>query len=237
MEGGHGMTTLIVIAKAPVPGRVKTRLSPPFTPAAAAALAEAALEDTLETALRAAPARPVLALDGDAGPWLPAGFTVIPQISGGLDARIAGAFAAVAELAARPALLIGMDTPQVTPALLKVDWTGVDAVLGPACDGGFWALGFREPDPARVRRAVLGVPMSRHDTGLVQLARLRAAGLRTRLLPMLRDIDAAADAFAVAQLAPGSRFASLLCATAASRHRQRSENIGPRLRSAGGGPV
>lgn len=217
------MTTLIVIAKAPVPGRVKTRLSPPFTPAAAAALAEAALADTLETVLRVASARPVLALDGEPGAWLPVGFTVIPQINGGLDARIAGAFAAVAQRAPGPALLIGMDTPQLTTVLLRPGWTGADALLGPACDGGFWALGFREPDPATVRRAILGVPMSQPDTGQRQLARLRATGLRTRLLPVARDIDTAADAFAVAQLCPRSRFADLLQATAHSRrHRNAS---------------
>jgi len=210
------MTTLIVIAKAPVTGRVKTRLSPPFTPAAAASLAEAALADTLETVLHAAQVRPVLALEGEPGAWLPPGFAVIPQTAGGLDARIAEAFAAVAGLGAGPALLIGMDTPQLTPALLKPDWTGTDAVLGFACDGGFWALGFREPDPAAVRRAVLGVPMSRCDTGVVQLARLRSGGLQTRLLPTVRDIDTAADAFAVAQLAPATRFAQLLRTTGKS---------------------
>lgn len=215
------MTTLIVLAKAPVRGRAKTRLSPPFTPAESAALAEAALADTLETVLRSASAPPVLALDGDPGGWLPPGFTVIPQIAGGLDARIAGAFAAVAERAADtraagPALLIGMDTPQITPAMLKPDWTGADALLGPAYDGGFWALGFRRPDPATVRQAVSGVPMSQSDTGAMQLARLRTAGLRTRLLPSARDVDTAADAFAVAQLCPESRFARLLHATALS---------------------
>ncbi len=213
------MTTVIVLAKAPVPGRVKTRLSPPFTPAQAARLAEAALADTLETVLSTASANPVLALDGEPGAWLPPGLTVIPQITGGLDTRIAAAFAVAAERSTGPALLIGMDTPQITPVLLTPDWTGADALLGPAHDGGFWALGFREPEPATVRRAVLGVPMSRHDTGPVQLARLRAAGLRTRLLPSARDIDTAADARAVAPLCPpGSRFARLLYATAISVH-------------------
>ena len=79
------MTTLIVIAKAPVPGRVKTRLRPPFTSAGCAALAEAALADTLETVLGAASGQPILALDGAPGDWLPPGFAVIPQIQGGLD--------------------------------------------------------------------------------------------------------------------------------------------------------
>src|SRR6266536_2741330 len=116
------MTTVIVLAKAPVPGRVKTRLSPPFTPAQAARLAEAALADTLETVLSTASANPVLALDGEPGAWLPPGLTVIPQITGGLDTRIAAAFAVAAERSTGPALLIGMDTPQITPVLLTPCW-------------------------------------------------------------------------------------------------------------------
>jgi uncharacterized protein len=216
MEGsGRMITTLIVIAKAPVPGRVKTRLSPPFTPTAAAALAEAALVDTLETVLGAASARPILALEGEAGSWLPPGFAVVPQAIGSLDARIADAFITAAQLSPGPALLIGMDTPQLTPAVLRPCWDDVDALLGPACDGGFWALGFREPDPETVQQVVIGVPMSQPDTGSVQLARLRAADLRTGLLPMMRDIDTAADAYTVARLCPGSRFAGLLVETAA----------------------
>ncbi|MFE0102501.1 DUF2064 domain-containing protein [Streptomyces sp. NPDC059009] len=108
-----------MIAKEPRPGRVKTRLTPPFTPEEAAELAEAALCDTLR-AVAATPARRrVLVLDGTPGPWLPPGFDVVPQCPGGLDARLAAAFAGCDG----PALLIGMDTPQVTPDLLTVDFT------------------------------------------------------------------------------------------------------------------
>ena len=201
------MTTLLVIAKEPLPGRVKTRLTPPFTPAEAAALAEAALADTLH-AVSAAPAtRRVLVLDGTPGPWLPPGFEIVPQCAGGLDLRLADAFARCDG----PALLIGMDTPQVTPELLTVDFTGYDACFGPAEDGGFWALGLARPDPALLR----GVPMSTPRTGAVQRRRLVAAGLRVRDLPRLRDVDTAADAAAVAALAPRGRFAARLARTVA----------------------
>ena len=193
-------TTLLVIAKQPVPGRVKTRLVPPCTHEQAAALAEAALADTLHTVLTAPARRRVLVLDGRPGPWLPPGFDIVPQCGGPLDERLAAAFAAVRG----PALLIGMDTPQVTPGLLTVDWQAADAVFGPAADGGFWALGLRVPDPALLR----GVPMSTSSTGAIQRARLLAAGLRVADLPQLRDVDTAADAVAVARQAPRSRFAA-----------------------------
>ncbi|MZD07426.1 DUF2064 domain-containing protein [Streptomyces sp. SID5785] len=196
------MTTLLVIAKEPRPGRVKTRLTPPFTPEDAAALAEAALRDTLD-AVAAAPAdRRVLVLDGAPGAWLPPGFDVVPQCAGGLDERLAAAFAACSG----PALLVGMDTPQLTPELLTVDFTECDAWFGPAHDGGFWALGLAAPDPALLR----GVPMSTPHTGAAQRERLRAAGLRVRDLPALRDVDTADDAAEVAALAPDSRFAHRL---------------------------
>jgi uncharacterized protein len=192
--------TLLVIAKQPVPGRVKTRLVPPCTHEQAAALAEAALADTLHTMLMAPARRRVLVLEGEPGPWLPSGFEIVRQRGGPLDERLASAFTAVTG----PALLIGMDTPQVTPGLLTVDWRAADAFFGPAADGGFWALGLRVPDPALLR----GVPMSTPDTGAVQRARLLTAGLRVADLPQLRDVDTAADAVAVAREAPRSRFAA-----------------------------
>ena len=81
--------TLLVIAKQPVPGRVKTRLVPPCTYEQAASLAEAALADTLR-AVRMTPARRrVLILDGQPGPWLPPGFDIVPQCAGPLDERLA----------------------------------------------------------------------------------------------------------------------------------------------------
>ncbi|NAS23279.1 DUF2064 domain-containing protein [Herbidospora sp. NEAU-GS84] len=197
------MTTLLVIAKEPVPGRVKTRLTPPFTPVEAAALAEAALADTLAAALRTPADRHVLVLAGSPGDWLPAGFEIRPQCGGGLDERLAAAFAACAG----PALLIGMDTPHVTPDLLEpaLDFGRHDAWFGPADDGGFWALGLGDPDPA----LLLGVPMSVAETGAVQLARLRDKGLRVGGLPALRDVDTAADARVVAEQAPCTLFAEL----------------------------
>jgi len=204
-------TTLLIIAKQPVPGKVKTRLAPPCTYEQAATLAAAALADTLHTLLLVPARRRVLVLDGQPGPWLPPGFEIVPQRGGLLDERLAWAFAA----ARGPALLVGMDTPQVTPDLLAVDWDGADAVFGPAADGGFWALGLRAPDPGLLR----GVPMSTARTGAIQRARLVTAGLRVVDLPQLRDVDTAADALAVAREAPQSRFAARAreLATALSR--------------------
>jgi glycosyltransferase A (GT-A) superfamily protein (DUF2064 family) len=198
--GGGSVTSLVVIAKQPVPGRVKTRLVPPYSFEQAATLAEAALADTLYAVLAAPAYRRVLVLEGLPGRWLPDGFEVVPQCEGELDERLAAAFTVVTG----PVLLIGMDTPQVDANLLAVDWDEADAWFGPAVDGGFWALGLREPDPHLLR----GVPMSTPATGAAQRERLYVAGLRVRDLPLLRDVDTAADAAVVARLAPKTRFAA-----------------------------
>ncbi len=202
---------LVVIAKAPVAGSSKTRLTPPCTPAQAAALAEAALADTLDAVAASAASRRVVVLEGEPGDWLPPGFEVIAQRGRGLAERVANAFADVGG----GALAIGMDTPQVTPALLDVGVAalavdGVDAALGLAADGGYWAIGLRSPDAALFD----GVPMSAASTGAAQRARLDAAGLRVATLPELRDVDTIADALAVAALAPQSRFARVLAEVA-----------------------
>jgi rSAM/selenodomain-associated transferase 1 len=198
--------SLLVIAKAPVAGRVKTRLTPPCTPTDAAALAAAALADTLAAVARARRAgRRVLVLDGEPGPWVPRGFEVLPQRGDGLAARLAAAFCD----AGGPGLLIGMDTPQVTPGLLDAGLRALDradAAFGPARDGGYWAIGLRRPDPAVFR----DVPMSATTTAAVQRARLAELRLDTVELPSLVDVDTIADARRVAAAAPATRFARAL---------------------------
>jgi uncharacterized protein len=197
---------LLTIAKEPVPGRVKTRLTPPCTPEQAAAVARAALEDTL-AAVRAVArdVRRVLVLDGRPGPWVPDGFEIVPQRGDGLAERLAAAFDDVGG----PAFLVGMDTPQVTPELLQAGLDAVlehDAAFGAALDGGYWGIGLRQADS----RAFDGVPMSAGNTGAVQRGRLAGLGLSTVDLPPLRDIDTIEDARAVAREAPDGRFARAL---------------------------
>ncbi|WP_216209838.1 TIGR04282 family arsenosugar biosynthesis glycosyltransferase [Amycolatopsis aidingensis] len=212
---------LLVVAKAPVPGLAKTRLCPPATPREAAELAAAALLDTLDAVLAVPGAEPVVAFTGELGEAARAAeledmlrrCTVLPQRGTDFARRLARAHADTgARWPGHPVLQIGMDTPQVTPELLvsvaaplRADGTP-DAVLAPATDGGWWALGLRGPDHARV---LAGVPMSRADTGARTAAALRAAGLRVATGPTLSDVDTMADAERVAATA-GGRFAEAL---------------------------
>jgi glycosyltransferase A (GT-A) superfamily protein (DUF2064 family) len=207
---------LVVMAKSPLPGRVKTRLCPPYTLEESATLAAAALADTL-AAVAATPASArTLALDGPIGPWLHSSFSVMPQRGDGLDQRLAAAFSDAQRHSDLPVLLVGMDTPQVTAELLTrcgaplLLADGPDAVLGMAADGGWWALGLRRADSSLLH----GVPMSTAGTGAAQLERLRSAGLTVELLPELVDVDDSATADEVAWAAPGSQFSRALGALA-----------------------
>ncbi|MGO9902808.1 MAG: DUF2064 domain-containing protein [Solirubrobacteraceae bacterium] len=209
---------LLVIAKAPLPGRVKTRLCPPCTPAQAAALAQAALLDTLEVVARTPAARRVLVFDGGEvanledfecarARWCPPGFELIAQRGGGLAERLAAAFEDVGQAA----LLVGMDTPQVTAELLlegvaALSRPEVDAVLGPALDGGYWSVGLKRP----TREVFTNVPMSEPFTCAAQRMRIRQLGLRLHEQLPLLDFDTIDSAREVARQAPGTRFAAAL---------------------------
>ncbi len=194
---------LLVLAKEPVPGQVKTRLCPPCTPEQAASVARAALDQTLATVdSTPAPGR-VLVMRGSYG--APPGWGVVRQRGGDLGDRLAHAFADAG--AGQSSLLVGMDTPQLTPALVVAVADGLahaDAAIGPALDGGWWTLALREAAHAEVLRSVR---MSTSDTYRETVEALRELGLCVARGPMLRDVDTAADAWEVARLMPNSPFA------------------------------
>jgi len=161
-------------------------------------------------------ARRGLALDGDLGDATrgdelvaaTSTWQVFAQSRGELGTRLAHAHRTAAAAGEGPGVQVGMDTPQVTPGLLRaVAGRAVagTAVLGPAVDGGWWVLGLAVADAAP---ALTRVPMSRPDTGRATRAALAATGLRVRSAAVLRDVDTAADAGYVAATAPGTRFAA-----------------------------
>jgi glycosyltransferase A (GT-A) superfamily protein (DUF2064 family) len=214
--------TVIVLAKEPVPCRVKTRLQPAFSASQAATLAAAALEDTVAAVRKCGATRRILAWEGDRASWQE-DFEVIAQPSGTLNVRLAAAFAAaVSDPMEQPALLVGMDTPQVTAQHLDSDWEGADAVLGLSEDGGFWAIGLRYGHPSGL---FAGVPMSTSRTGSAQLARLVNSGLSVKLLPPLRDVDRPEDADLVATQFPGLLFSRRYSEITSRRPPQTSERF------------
>ncbi len=188
-----------VIAKAPVPGQVKTRLSPPCTPEQAAEVAAAALADTLaavDEVARITGARRVLLLDGDRQDWMPTAFDVVAQRGAGLEQRLCSGF-----LDLGPGVIVGMETPHVAAALaaaVVAARRGVDSI-GLATDGGYWMIGLCAASVAIAHELFDGIPMSSTHTGLAQLRRLQTHGRQVRLLPMARDLDTFDDLQAVAE--------------------------------------
>lgn len=206
------IVTALVVAKAPVPGLAKTRLAATIGDAAAAQLAAASLLDTLDAVSAADVDHRVVALTGtlaDAARTQEltralASFTVIAQRGDGLGERLANAHADAANGGA--VLQIGMDTPQVTARMLSDAAAQLDGsdVIGPAEDGGWWALGLRDPAMAR---ALLSVPMSEPSTGTDTRAALTAAGASLAALEDLRDVDFETDLDPVSRVcASNSRF-------------------------------
>ncbi|HME78862.1 MAG TPA: DUF2064 domain-containing protein [Mycobacterium sp.] len=208
--------TLLVVAKAPVAGRAKTRLAATVGDQVAAEIAAAALLDTLDAVVATPVATRVVALTGrldgaaeaDEIRRRLASFDVIGQRGNDFGDRLANAHTDAAAVDGHPVLQIGMDTPQVTAELLgdcarRLGETS--AVLGLACDGGWWALGVRSPALAGCLR---DVPMSQPDTGALTLKALRGNGVDVALLDELADFDVADDVAAVRAVCPsGSRFA------------------------------
>lgn len=204
---------LTIIAKAPVPGLVKSRLCPPCTPQQAADIALVALCQTIAgvdavadlTARRhpaAPPIRKTLLLDGAAGEWAPPDYDVVPQRGEGLAERLAHGFAELG-----PGLIVGMDTPvavgHLQPAIEAIE-DGFD-VIGLAVDGGYWVIGLAEPDEAVFE----DIPMSTSHTGLAQLRRLHQLGRPVRHLPMARDLDDIDDLNALAASERADPLASI----------------------------
>lgn len=187
---------LVVMAKAPRPGQVKTRLAVTRGDRVATALAHAFLLDTWRGASTLAWATPVIAGDGpDMG--IP-GATVWPQGTGDLGARL--------ERVARRALqegerviIIGSDTPGLPLLCLEAARDALarsDAVLGPSQDGGFYLLGLRGCPSG----LLAGLPWSCSGTHERTRDQLRAHGLEVVELMPWFDVDEEADLLRLREL-------------------------------------
>lgn len=204
--------TVLIVARAPVPGEAKTRLAAYVGNEAAAHLAGSALLDTIDAA-RATGWPVCIAMTGDlaATPMyeeLSASLVRHAQIRqrGGCFAeRLAAAHAGADR--GGGVVQIGMDTPQASPEVLRGAGRALarhDAVLGMAHDGGWWVLGLRTPRHAECLR---DVPMSTTRTGELTRVALRARVACVGEVAPLTDVDTWADALEVAAIAPGTRFA------------------------------
>jgi len=186
-------TAIAVFAKAPVPGRVKTRLVPPLTPEEAAAVARACLETTLRRFVPALDAPITLFLDGEADRTLQTlveslAVPIVPQVGADLGARLVEAFRSLREGGAARAVVLGSDSPTIdvtwiARAIASLDTH--DAVIGPTEDGGYYLIALRAEVPELFR----DIPWSTGSVARATLERASALGIAVDVLPVWYDVD------------------------------------------------
>ncbi len=209
---------LVVFAKRPEAGLVKTRLCPPFTPEQAAAFYARLLADVLDASVSAAEAlgltlrlaiHPASGVE-DPGVEVPARVQRVAQVGADLSERMEAAMQAAGQEGYGPILIRGSDSPalgQVPLARALAALEQVDVVVCPDVDGGYNLVG--------ARRAVAGLfdhEMSTADVLRQTVERARGLGLQVALLPRGFDIDTAADLRLLRDSPEAMRTCSRTCA-------------------------
>ena len=187
----NATTLLVILAKRPAAGRVKTRLCPPLLPQQAAQLAEAFIIDTCSSLGEVQGCERILCLDQ---PWTASSIATIDlwqQVDGDLGQRIEDVVMRGLQRAS-VVLVVGTDAPGLPPPLFEhaiALLQSSDAVLGPAVDGGYYLIGFTRFEPG----LLAGLPWSTPHTLSSTLQRLRSRSYRVQELPCWFDVDDAAD--------------------------------------------
>ena len=191
-------TALIIFAKAPIPGEVKTRLCPPLDPDEAASLHGTLVLDAVERAKGLAGASLYVAGAPDlAHPFFKVlegryGAKLLPQRGPDLGARMKWAMQDAFQQGAQDVILTGTDLPTLPRTNLVEALTLVtkhDVVLGPTADGGYYLIGLRKMVPALFE----GIDWSTSTVFAETKKKIEAAGLSLGLLPECRDLDTLED--------------------------------------------
>jgi uncharacterized protein len=201
IEARRNLCALAIMAKAPRSGKVKTRLSPPLTPAEAAALNIAFLQDTAENiaaVAREAPAAGLISYTpiGDESAFaglLPPGFALVPQRGEGFGDRLLHAAQDILALGFASVCLIDSDSPTAPraaflQAVRELARPGDRLVLGPSDDGGYYLIGLKHPHPEPFAE----IAWSTSAVFAQTCARARAVHLEVVELPRWYDVDDAA---------------------------------------------
>ena len=189
---------LIVVARKPVAGESKTRLSPPLNPEQAVELYRCFLLDTFDLMRRVDHVQPVIAYTpDDAAAYFssiaPAGFDLVPQVGKDLSQRLHNVLSDVLGQGYQQAVVMNSDSPTlpasyVNQAFAALDDPALDVVLGPSDDGGYYLIGLKRPC-----QALFDVAMSTSMVLADTLARARQQGLRVTCTPSWYDVDTQAD--------------------------------------------
>jgi len=189
---------LIMFAKAPVAGHVKTRLSPPLTPDEAASLHGSLVLDLLERCQSLKGCDKILAgAPTPEHPFFGAMKTrfkipVWDQVGHDLGARMAHTFQSSLGSPYHSVLIVGTDIPGITVPLISTAFKSLqenDVVVGPTLDGGYYLIGLRSPVPELFEN----IPWSTDSVFALTEEKITALGLSLKILPMLRDLDTVED--------------------------------------------
>jgi rSAM/selenodomain-associated transferase 1 len=190
---------LLVFAKAPVSGRVKTRLSPPLPPAEAAALYEACLRDVVALCARER-ARVELWYDdhGTASHYFAHEFPVAihAQSAGDLGEKMSDAFARSFADGAQRVIIVGSDIPTLPESVLNAAVDGLreaELVIGPTLDGGYYLVGLTAQAWPRARSLFTGMEWSTPTVFRATVDKAAQDGLDLRVLPGWYDVDTIND--------------------------------------------
>lgn len=184
------MTRIVIFAKAPVAGQVKTRLIPALGEEGAAALARQMLLDTCREALAAGLGAVELCLSGSLGDF-PQSVEVSDQGEGDLGERLARAAERVMAQG-EAAIFIGTDCPELDAHRLRKACSELerhDAVIHPTYDGGYGLLGLRRHD----RSVFTGIEWSTSTVAAATIASVRALDWSLHVGEILLDVDEPAD--------------------------------------------
>lgn len=186
------MNALLVVAKQPLAGRTKTRLSPPLTPAEAAQLYETFLRDTLDIVRDVAGVERIIAyLPEEAEDYfrtLAPDFGLLPQCGSDLGARLDNALTHCLTNDFERAVIMNSDSPTLPAEHLRQAFVALetaDVVLGPCEDGGYYLIGLNGPAPRLLRDVEMSTPTVTRDT----LTLAAEEGLRLTQLPAWYDVD------------------------------------------------
>lgn len=186
---------LIIFARAPRLGQVKTRLAAEVGSQSALDIYSQLLALLLESLKSLKHVEIAFAppdAEAELRPLLPASWKLRPQIEGTLDARLVHAFDHAFSEGASKVAIIGSDCPYVTPHHIRQGFAALnqaDAVFGPATDGGYWLVALKAPHPELFQ----DIPWSTSEVLARSLANARNSNLKLDLLEILSDVDTKAD--------------------------------------------
>jgi rSAM/selenodomain-associated transferase 1 len=183
---------LIIFAKSPEAGNVKTRLAGHLDDAERLRLYTSMLEGTVGK-LRSIPeADTLICYVGDKEYFTKFGLKLFPQSEGDLGERMHLAMKKLLDEGYGKAVLVGVDIPGLTPAIIREAFkllSDHDAVFGPASDGGYYLVGLKAPN----REIFTGIEWSTNTTLKQTLAKAKAAGLKITITDILSDVDRPED--------------------------------------------